>query len=89
MGAAITLKHSNGTAVTAQEAHDAFMNTRVLIVRGETTHEAIQIVWYDTNSTQDNPTAVGFVRLKYVLEGADGTVSLAAIDVGDSSLVPT
>ena len=89
MGAAITLKHSNGTAVTAQEAYDAFMNTRVLIVGNETTHEVIRMVWYDTNSTQDNPAAVGFVRLKYVFEGANGTVSLANIDVGNSSLIPT
>ena len=83
-----SLKRADGTAVTAQEAYDAFMNTRVLIVKDETTHEAVRMMWYDTNSTQDNPTAVGFVRLKYVFEGADGTVSLAAIEVGDSSLVP-
>ena len=88
MGAAKELKHADGTAVTAQEAHDAFMNTRVLIVDGENTNEAIRMVWYDTNSTQDNPAAVGFVRLKYVFEGVNGTVSLAAIEVGDSSLVP-
>lgn len=88
MGTVITLKHSNGTAVTAQEAYDAFMNTRVLIVKGGTTHEAISMVWYDNNSTQNNPAAVGFVRLKYVFDGADGSVVLAAIDVGDSSLIP-
>ena len=88
MAGPATLKHADGTAVTAQEAYDAFMNTRVLIVKNETTHEAIRMVWYDTNSTQYNPAAVGFVRLKYVFDGADGSASLAAVDVGDSSLVP-
>ena len=82
------LRHADGTAVTAQEAYDAFMNTRVLIVLGGTTYEAINMVWYDNNSAHDNPTNVGFVRLKYVFDGVDGTVSIAAIDVGDSSLVP-
>ena len=82
------LRHADGTAVTAQEAYDAFMNTRVLIVKDGTTYEAISMLWYDNNSAQTGPTNVGFVRLKYVPEGADGTVSLANIDVGDSSLVP-
>ena len=89
MAASQTLKHADGTAVTAQEAYDAFMNTRVLIVIDGTTYEALSMTWYDNNSTHTDPTAVGFVRLKYVFEGASGTVSLAAIDVGDSSLVPT
>ena len=87
MGASITLKHPNGTAVTAQEAYDAFMNTRVLIVRGETTHEAIQMVWYDTNSAQDDPTNVGYVKLSYVTK-VDATVVINETQVGDSSLVP-
>ena len=82
------LRHEDGTAVTAQEAYDDFMNTRVLIVKDETTYEAISIVWYDNNSAQDNPNAVVFVSLKYVFKGADGSVSLAAIDVGDSPFVP-
>lgn len=82
------LKHANGTEVTAQEAYDAFMNTRVLIVDNGITYEAINMVWYDNNSAQTDPTNVGFVRLKHVLEGVGGTVSLIAIDVGDSSLVP-
>ena len=89
MASAIKLKHADGTEVTAQEAFDTFMNTRVLIVIDGTTYEAISMKWYDNNSTHTDPTAVGFVRLKYVFEGASGTVSLAAIDVGDSSLVPT
>lgn len=83
------LHHADGTRVTAQEAYDAFMNTRVLIVTNKTTYEAIQMVWYDTNSTQDDPTNVGFVRLKYVFDGVDGAVSLTNIDVGDSSFIPT
>lgn len=82
------LSHADGTAVTAQEAYDAFMNTRVLIVNNLTTYEVLSMVWYDNNSAQDNHNAVGFVRLKYVFEGAGGTVSLANIEVGDSSLVP-
>ena len=87
MGAAITLKHSNGTAVTAQEAYDAFMNTRVLIVRDETTYEVINMVWYDNNSTQNDPTNVGYVKLSYVVDSAD-TAFLNNINVGDKSLVP-
>ena len=82
------LKHADGTAVTAQEAYDAFMNTRVLIVIDGTTYEAISMLWYDNNSAQDDPANVGFVRLGYVLMGSSGTVNLALISVGDSSLVP-
>lgn len=89
MGVAKKLKHADGTAITAQEAYDAFMNTRVLIVDRENTHEAIRMVWYDTNSAQADPTNVGFVSLKYIFEGADGTVSLATVNVGDFSLVPS
>ena len=87
MAGPATLKHADGTAVTAQEAHDAFMNTRVLIVRGETTHEAIQMVWYDTNSAQDDPTNVGYVKLSYVTK-VDAAVVINETQVGDSSLVP-
>ena len=87
MGAAITLKHSNGTEVTAQEAYDAFMNTRVLIVEGETTHEAINMVWYDNNSAQTDPANVGYVKLSYVVDSS-GTVSISTITVGNASLIP-
>ena len=87
MAAGITLKHSNGTAVTAQEAYDAFMNTRVLIVRDKTTYEAINMEWYDNNSAQTDPTNVGYVKLSYVVDSA-GTVSISAITVGNASLVP-
>ena len=83
-----SLKHADGTAVTAQEAYDAFINTRVLIVDDKTSYEAIIMLWYDNNSAQDDPANVGFVRLKCVFEGVDGAVGLTAIDVGDSSLVP-
>ena len=88
MGAAITLKHSNGTAVTAQEAYDAFMNTRVLIVKSGTTYEAINMVWYDNNSAQTDPTNVGYVKLSYVVDSS-GTASISNIKVGNKSLVPT
>ena len=81
------LKHTNGTAVTAQEAYDAFMNTRVLIVIGDTTHEAIKMKWYDNNSAQADPTNVGYVKLSYVVDSS-GTVSISTITVGNASLVP-
>ena len=87
MAATITLKHSNGTAVTAQEAYDAFMNTRVLIVDGEITYEAINMVWYDNNSAQTDPTNVGYVKLFTVYENL-GTLQMSPTEVGNSSLVP-
>lgn len=89
MALPVTLKHADGTAVTAQEAFDAFMNTRVLIVRSGTTYEAISMVWYDNNSTQDDPSNVGFVRLNYVTKDSSGAMVSRVIQVGDSSLVPT
>ena len=87
MGVAITLKHSNGTAVTAQEAYDAFMNTRVLIVNNGITYEAINMVWYDNNSAQTDPANVGYVKLSYVVDSS-GTASISTIKVGNASLVP-
>lgn len=83
MSVRVILKHADGTTVTAQEAYDAFMNTRVLLVSDETTYEAISMVWYDNNSAQDDPTNVGYVKLSYVTK-----VDAAAVIVGDSSLVP-
>ena len=81
------LKHANGTAVTAQEAYDAFMNTRVLIVNNGTTYEAINMVWYDNNSAQTDATNVGYVQLSYVVDSS-GTASISTITVGNKSLVP-
>ena len=81
------LKHANGTEVTAQEAYDAFMKTRVLIVKNGITYEAISMEWYDTNSTQADPTNVGFVKLSYVVDSS-GTASISTITVGNASLVP-
>ena len=81
------LKHADGTEVTAHEAYDAFMNTRVLIVKGGTTYEAINMVWYDNNSAQTDPANVGYVKLSYVVDSA-GTVSISTITVGNESLVP-
>lgn len=81
------LKHANGTLVTAQEAYDAFMNTRVLIVKDKTTYEAINMVWYDNNSAQTDPTNVGYVKLSYVVDSS-GTASISTITVGNASLVP-
>ena len=82
------LKHADGTLVTAQEAYDAFMNTRVLIVKDKTTYEAINMVWYDNNSAQTDPANVGYVQLSYVVDSS-GTASVSNIKVGNSSLVPT
>lgn len=87
MAAQEPLKHADGTAVTAQEAYDAFMNTRVLIVDNGITYEAINMEWYDTNSTQDDPTNVGYVQLSRVVNSA-GNVSISNIKAGNSSLVP-
>ena len=81
------LKHANGTEVTAQEAYDAFMNTRVLIVNNGITYEAINMVWYDNNSAQTDPTNVGYVQLSYVVDSS-GTASITNIVVGNKSLVP-
>ena len=83
----MALRHANGTLATAQEVYDAFMNTRVLIVENKTTHEAIQMVQYDTNSAQDDPTNVGYVKLSYVTKVADAVV-INENQVGDPSLVP-
>ena len=87
-GANLRLRHADGREVTAQEAYDAFMNTRVLIVDDKTSYEAINMEWYDTNSTQTDPTNVGYVQLSYVVNSA-GNVSISNIKVGNSSLVPT
>ena len=81
------LRHADGTVVTAQEAYDAFMNTRVLIVNNGITYEAINMVWYDNNSAQTDPTNVGYVKLSYVV-GSSGTVSISATTVGNEALVP-
>ena len=86
-GALKKLKHADGTEVTAQEAYDAFMNTRVLIVDNTTTHEAISMVWYDNNSAQTDPTNVGYVQLSYVVDSS-GAASIGTITVGNKSLVP-
>lgn len=82
-----TLKHDDGTLVTAQESYDAFMNTRVLIVREGTTYEAIRMVWYDNNSAQTDHTNVGYVQLAYAFDSA-GTITLITEEAGDSSLIP-
>ena len=83
-----TLKHADGTAVAAQEAHDAFMNTHVLIVDDKTSYEANSMLWYDNNSAQDDPTNVGYVKLSYVSQSA-GAVVFNDVNVGDPSLAPT
>ena len=82
------LKHADGTEVTAPEAYDAFMNTRVLIVIDGTTYEATGMKWYDNNSAQDDPANVGYVKLSYVTK-VSAAVVINEIEVGDPSLVPT
>ena len=81
------LKHANGTEVTAQEAYDAFMNTRVLIVNNGITYEAISMDWRDNNKTQTDPTNVGFVKLRFMYGDSD-TGNIHLVNVGDKSLVP-
>ena len=81
------LRHADGTEVTAQEAYDAFMKTRVLIVKNGITYEVISMEWYDTNSTQADPTNVGFVKMSYVVDSS-GTASISTIMAGNASLVP-
>ena len=89
MGAPTTLKHSNGTAVTAQEAEDAFMNTRDLSgTRDGIRYEAISMDWYDNNSAHADPANVGCVKLYYMYNNS-GTAIIKHADAGDSSLVPT
>ena len=88
MAASQTLKHADGTAVTAQEAHDAFMNTRVLIVIDGTTYEALSMTWYDNNSAQTDPANVGYVMLS-AMNNNSGAASIRPIVVGNPSLVPT
>ena len=88
MAIADSLKHADGTAVTAQEAYDAFMNTRVLIVKNETTHEAISMVWYDNNSAQVDPANVGYVKLSIVYDNNNGGVGISTFEAGNSSLAP-
>lgn len=83
-----TLKHAGGTEVTAQEAYDAFMNKRVLIVKDGTTYEAISMTWYDNNSAQTDTTNVGYVKLSWI-GNVGGAADINNIKVGDSSLVPT
>ena len=81
------LKHADGTVVTAQEAYDAFMKTRVLIVNNGITYEAINMVWYDNNSAQTDPNNVGYVNLSTVFDNS-GTASIGTTEVGNKSLVP-
>ena len=82
------LKHADGTEVTAQEAHDAFMNTRVLLVSPQgTTYEALTMVWYDNNSAQTDPANVKYVKLDYIMTGSSPLQSYSA-SAGDSSFIP-
>ena len=82
------LKHADGTEVAAQEAYDAFMNTRVLIVKGRTTYEATSMTWYDNNSTQNDPANAGYVSLSYVAMVND-VVVINGGTAGNPSLIPT
>ena len=82
------LKHANGTPVSAQEAYDAFMNTRVLLAeRQGTTYEALTMVWYDNNSAQTDPANVGYVGLDYIKTDSSPLQSYGAY-AGDSHLIP-
>lgn len=86
-GANLRLRHADGREVTAQEAYDAFMNTRVLIVDNKTSYEATRMEWYDNNSSQNDPSNVGYVELGYVIE-VGSTIEITTRSVGDSTLKP-
>lgn len=86
-GQNLKLRHADGREVTAQEAYDAFMNTRVLIVDDKTSYEATGMEWYDNNSTQNDPSNVGYVELRYVTVTAS-TVEITTRYVGDRTLKP-
>ena len=89
MGSSVKLKHANGTVVAAQEAYDAFMNTRVLIkAAGAGVSEAVSMVWYDNNSAQNDPANVGYVKLSIVYDNNNGGVGISTFEAGDSSLAP-
>ena len=81
------LKHANGTEVAAQEAYNAFINSRVLITYSKTPYEAISMVWYDNSSAQDDPANVGYVKLRYATT-VNATVVINEAEAGDSSLAP-
>ena len=86
--ASVLLKHADGNLVGAQEAYDAFMNTRVLLATPQgTTYEALNMVWYDNNSAQTDPANVGYVELYYVEADANPLQSYGA-QAGNSSLIP-
>ena len=81
------LKHANGKPVHAQEAYDAFMNTRVILADSVgNTYEALTMKWYDNNSAQTDPTNVGYVELDYIKTDASPLQSYGA-SAGDSSLI--
>lgn len=83
------LKHSDGTEVTAQEAYDAFMNTRVLInAAGTGVSEAVSMVWFDNNSAQNDPTNVGYVKLSIVYDNNNGGVGISTFEAGNPSHAP-
>ena len=81
MAVKVNLKHANGTEVTAQEAYDAFMNTRVLIVEDDATYEAISMAWYDNNSEQTDTTNVSRVSLSCVKK-VNGEAVIEVVQVG-------
>ena len=83
----LRLRHADGREVTAQEAYDAFMNTRVLIVDDKISYEATRMEWYDNNSTQNDSSNVGYAELGYVTQGAS-TVEITTRYVGDPTLKP-
>ena len=83
------LKHANGSLVSAQEAYDAFMNTRILLANPHgTTYEALTMAWYDNNSAQTDPANVGYVKLDYIKTDSS-SVQSHSVYAGDPSLEPT
>ena len=82
-----TITHADGTEVTAQEAYNAFMNTRILIAFEKEVVGVVSIEWYDNNSAWDDPTNVGYVKLFCIIK-VSNTAGIQSIDVGDITLLP-
>ena len=73
----LTLKKEDGSEVTAQEVYDALMSGPVFLHAEMMYLVPTQWAWADINSTQDDPTNVGFVMIE---------AGRIRINIGDTSL---
>lgn len=72
-----TLQKEDGSEVTAQEVYDALMSGPVFLHTEGMYLVPTQWAWVDINSTQDDPTNVGLVVIRF---------SNKTINIGDTSL---